>query len=79
MGLNEIAVKVGKLEERMDNLERQILGELRDRKEGQATIAQTQERIEAKILGINQKVWVATGFLICLQIVLQVVLKLALK
>lgn len=72
MPFENIAVKVGKLEERMNSLEKDILAELNERKANQKEIKDSVEEIK-------KKVWLATGFLMAVQIVLQVVLRAAFK
>lgn len=75
MGLNDIAVKVGKLEERMNALEERILEELAERKEGQLAINDSIKAVNNDVRDLLKKMWWASGALA----VLITVLKFALK
>lgn len=72
MGNNNLVERTARLEARMDNFEQNILREMKDRKE-------VQSEMQQSLMKLNQKVWLATGFIICLQIVLQIALKWAFK
>jgi hypothetical protein len=70
MGQNDhrLNERVAKLEQRMDNMEEKILGELSERREVQRTILD-------RLAIIDRKVWMAMGFLTAAQLGLTIFLK----
>jgi hypothetical protein len=79
MAANNLVERVAKMEQKVEYLERKILEELGERKEGQKAIQNAQEKFAADMADVKKWIAYATGFLVCLQIVLQIILKLAFK